>query len=200
MGYNGNNRGYSRRRSGHRGAYRSGERIMGNLINGLLGLGVLAVNEAAKSAQNNPQPNANNAEPMGFGCLVVAAMVLIPLGVFSFAVWGFPIVGQIIAFVIIACIYGLFKECAPALKKQRTYIKCIFWLVTLVLALYCSYKLMDAVLHHLFISDIYDILIIVLGAILPLASATIGYIVGIYEFKKKNKSQNGEKIDDLFCP
>lgn len=189
MGYNGNNRGYSRRRSGHRGAYRSGERIMGGVFKGLLGLGALAVNEAANSAQNNPQPNNDNSGQPSFGCLVIAAMVLIPLGVFSLAVFGFPIIGWIIAFVIISCIYGLFKECAPSLKKQKSIVKCVFWLTIFAIALFCSYKLMASVASYYFsLSDIYDVLMVFLGALLPMTSSIIGYLVGLHEIKKNNQS------------
>lgn len=193
MGYNGNNRGRSRRRSEHRGAYKSGEHIMGSIFAGLLGLGAMAVNEAAKAAQKSPLPQAdkNKDTTLGFGCFVIASVVLIPLGVFSLAIWGFPIVGQIIAFVIIACLYGLFEEDALSISKQKFYVKILFWLAITILALFCSYKLMcwSFECRHFFISDIHDVLMLTIGAIVPLFSCIVGYFVGIHKLKKKEKQK-----------
>lgn len=203
MGYNGNNRGYSRRRSGHRGAYRSGERIMGGVFKGLLGLGALAVNEAAKSAQNNPQPNdEQQGEQQGLGCLIPATLILVPLNVVGLMLGGLPIIGVAIVAILVMLLYGVFDGCALAIKKLPTYAKVPFWFILVAFCLICSYWILDVDnIFPSFAIDItgnqvlcdpnwLDVKLWLLGGAFPLTACFIGYFSGIHKAKKKDKIVN----------
>lgn len=200
MGYNGNNRGYSRRRNGHRGAYRSGEHIIGSVFKGLLGLGAITAREITKSTDNTPPLQEDNKQD-GLGCLIPVALILIPLNLLGLRLSGLPIVGIAIEAVLVMLLYGVFSGCALSVKKMPLYGKVIFWLTLIVFCLACSYWILDVdnVLPYRAIDQIdnqvhwyipLDTNIWLVGGVFPYAACYIGYLSGIYKAKKENKVAN----------
>lgn len=198
MGYNGNNRGRSRRRNEHRGAYKSGGKIMGSLFMGLIGLGALAVNEAAKSVQNSPQSNTDKVTTScSLGCLTLSLVFGIPLAIFGFKI---PLIGVFVIFIASVMIFFSVEECAQKIKALPKWGKFTLWLLIVVFSLYCScwifkVDIIPILTHdteqHIYwiLPNVNKIMIALIGTIMPILSSVSGYLVGTYKIKKKKKAE-----------
>lgn len=200
MGYNGNNRGYSRRRNGHRGAYRSGQKLLNNTIFGLLGLGAMAAQELGNAAQNTPHPQGEN-EPSGLGCLIPAAIILVPLNVIGLMIGGFPLVGWAITVILVMLLYSVFSECSLSVKKLPICAKTIFWIALAAFCLACSYWIFDWAMNiggilpyrakditgEVVWFNLSNLGLWLIGGAFPLSACIIGYLAGIHKAKKKTK-------------
>lgn len=208
MGYNGNNRGASRRRNEHRGAYRSGEKLLGGIIVGLLGLSVTAAKEIGTAAQNSssPQPQ-DETNQYGWGCLIPAAIVLVPLNLLGLMLCGLPLIGWVIAMLLVYVLYGVFEGCSLSVKKLPMYAKILFWIALFAFCLACSYWMFDVddILPSRAIDqtgnkvwcmpNYLDLELWLLGGAFPFVVCVGGYLSYLYKARKKRKNCTLENIE-----